>query len=92
MPGTSALPARLQARGFGTVLIAGTVTNVCCDRSARDADTTNFRTTMISDGDAAATPAEHDALRAAFYSNFGDVMDTDMLVDCLRRGRPAPAA
>jgi ureidoacrylate peracid hydrolase len=31
MPGTSELPDRLRSRGFDTVLITGTVTNVCCE-------------------------------------------------------------
>src|SRR5271169_5535950 len=43
MPGTSVLPDRLRARSFDTVLITGTVTNVCCESSARDANMTNFR-------------------------------------------------
>ncbi|MFZ3238186.1 MAG: cysteine hydrolase [Stellaceae bacterium] len=92
MPGTSDLPERLRARGFDTVLITGTVTNVCCESSARDANMTNFRTVMVSDGNAAATQEEHDAALAAFYNIFGDVMDTDMIVDCLKRARPARAA
>ena len=92
MPGTSDLPERLRARGFDTVLITGTVTNVCCESSARDANMTNFRTVMVSDGNAAATQQEHDAALAAFYNIFGDVMDTDMIVDCLKRARPARAA
>jgi ureidoacrylate peracid hydrolase len=93
MPGTSDLPERLRARGFDTVLITGTVTNVCCESSARDANMTNFRTIMVSDGNAAATQGEHDASLAAFYNSFGDVMDTDTIIDALRRaGRPARAA
>ena len=92
MPGTSDLPERLRARGFDTVLITGTVTNVCCESSARDANMTNFRTIMVSDGNAAATQEEHDASLAAFYNIFGDVMDTDMIVDRLQRRQPARAA
>ena len=92
MPGTSELPDRLRARGFDTVLIAGTVTNVCCESSARDANMTNFRTVMVSDGNAASTQEEHDAALAACYNIFGDVMDTDMIVNALRRVRPAHAA
>jgi ureidoacrylate peracid hydrolase len=56
------------------------VTNVCCESSARDAMMTNFRTIMVSDGNAALTPEEHTASLTAFYLTFGDVMDTDMLV------------
>ena len=85
MPGTSELPERLRARGFDTVLITGTVTNVCCESSARDANMTNFRTIMVSDANAAATQEEHDAALAAFYNVFGDVMDTDMIIERLQR-------
>ena len=92
MPGTSELPNRLRARGLDTVLITGTVTNVCCESSARDANMTNFRTIMVSDGNAALTQELHDASLTAFYLTFGDVMDTDMVIDSLRRARPARAA
>jgi ureidoacrylate peracid hydrolase len=92
MPGTSDLPDRLRARGFDTVLITGTVTNVCCESSARDANMTNFRTIMVSDGNAANTQDEHDASLSAFYNTFGDVMDTDMIIASLRRAQPARAA
>ena len=92
MPGTSDLPERLRARGFDTVLITGTVTNVCCESSARDANMTNFRAIMVSDGNAANTQAEHDASLAAFYNVFGDVMDTDMIIASLEGSRPARAA
>jgi ureidoacrylate peracid hydrolase len=92
MPGTSELPNRLRARGFDTVLITGTVTNVCCESSARDANMTNFRTVMVSDGNAALTQDEHDASLTAFYNTFGDIMDTDMIIAGLRRQRSARAA
>jgi ureidoacrylate peracid hydrolase len=92
LPGMSDLPERLRARGFDTVLITGTVTNVCCESSARDAMMTNFRTIMVSDGNAAMSQAEHEASLAAFYNIFGDVMDTDMLIGALERGRATKAA
>ncbi len=92
LPGMSDLPERLRARGFDTVLITGTVTNVCCESSARDAMMTNFRTIMVSDGNAAMSQAEHEASLAAFYNIFGDVMDTDMLIGALERGLAAKAA
>jgi ureidoacrylate peracid hydrolase len=92
--GSSDLPERLRAQGFDTVLITGTVTNVCCESSARDAMMLNFKTIMVSDGNAARTDAEHNATLASFYSVFGDVMDTDHLIRCLEAGaqqRPAAA-
>jgi ureidoacrylate peracid hydrolase len=86
LPGASDLPARLRARGFDTVLITGTVTNICCESSGRDAMMSNFRVVMVSDGNAANTQAEHEASLTAFYLTFGDVMDTDMLVGLLTAG------
>jgi len=78
--GASELPERLRAQGCDTVLITGTVTNVCCESSARDAMMLNFKTVMVSDGNAARTDAEHNATLGSFYSVFGDVMDTDHLI------------
>jgi ureidoacrylate peracid hydrolase len=68
------------------------VTNVCCESSARDASMLNFRTIMVSDGNAAGSQAEHDASLTAFYNVFGDVMDTDMIIAALRRAGAAKAA
>jgi ureidoacrylate peracid hydrolase len=80
LPGTCELPERLRERGFDTVLITGTVTNICCESSARDAMMRNFRVVMISDGNAALTQAEHDASLTALYLTFTDLMDTDMVI------------
>jgi ureidoacrylate peracid hydrolase len=91
LPGASDLPARLRGRGFDTVLITGTVTNVCCESSARDAMMSNFRVVMISDGNAATTQAEHEASLTAFYLTFGDVMDTAMVAGLLTRSVAAAA-
>jgi nicotinamidase-related amidase len=85
LPGASDLPYRLRSRGFDTVLITGTVTNVCCESSARDAMMTNFRTVMVTDANAAMTMEEHRASLLAFYAIFGDVMDTDLVVQRLMR-------
>ena len=90
--GASDLPARLRAQGYDTVLITGTVTNVCCESSARDAMMMNFKTVMVSDGNAARTDAEHNATLASFYSVFGDVMDTDFLISRLEANAAARAA
>ncbi len=51
---------------------------------------TNFRTIMVSDGNAAGTQAEHDTSLGAFYNIFGDVMD-DMIIAHLHRAIAARA-
>lgn len=83
--GSSDLPQRLRDQGYDTVLIAGTVTNTCCESSARDAMMLNFKTVMVADANAANNDQEHNAALIAFYLIFGDVMTTDELIGCFRR-------
>ena len=83
--GSSDLAEILRARGIDTILVTGTVTNVCCESTARDAMMLNFKTVMVSDGNAAVTDADHNASLCAFYLTFGDIMSTDMLIACLTR-------
>jgi ureidoacrylate peracid hydrolase len=82
--GSSNLAEVLRARGIDTILVTGTVTGVCCESTARDAMMCNFKTVMVSDGNAAATDDDHNNSLSAFYLTFGDVMSTDMLIGCLR--------
>jgi ureidoacrylate peracid hydrolase len=83
--GSSNIEEVLKSRGLDTLLITGTVTNVCCESTARDAMMRNYRTIMITDGNAAATDEDHNAALNNFYLTFGDVMSTDFVIDCLKR-------
>jgi ureidoacrylate peracid hydrolase len=83
--GSSDLATALRARGLDTILVTGTVTNVCCESTARDAMMLNFKTIMVTDGNAATTDEDHAASLIAFYLTFGDIMSTDMLIGCLER-------
>src|SRR5262249_11092529 len=73
------------ARGIDTILITGTVTNVCCESTARDAMMLNFKTIMVTDGNAAVTDEDHNGSLRAFYLMFGDIVSTDMLITWLAR-------
>jgi ureidoacrylate peracid hydrolase len=83
--GSSNLNEVLRERGIDTVVVTGTVTGVCCESTARDAMMLNFKTIMVTDGNAAMTDADHNASLANFYLSFGDVMSTDKVIECLRR-------
>jgi ureidoacrylate peracid hydrolase len=83
--GSSGLAEVLRSRGLDTILVTGTVTNICCESTARDAMMLNFKTVMVTDGNAALTDEDHNASLCAFYVTFGDIMSTDMLVGCLER-------
>jgi nicotinamidase-related amidase len=54
-PGRCPLPEHLEQRGIDTVLVTGTVTQVCCESSARDAFTLGFRVIMVADANATRT-------------------------------------
>jgi len=83
--GSSNLAEVLRERGIDTVVVTGTLTGVCCESTARDAMMCNFKTIMVSDGNAAMTDEDHNASLANFYLTFGDVMSTDKVVECLKR-------
>ncbi len=74
--GSSDLDSVLRDLGVDTVLITGTVTNVCCESTARDAMMLNYKVVMVSDCNAADNDEEHNASLRAIYLTFGDVMDS----------------
>ncbi len=77
---SSGLDAQLRSQGIDTILIAGTLTNVCCESTARDAMMLDYKVTMISDANATLTDDEHAASLNTFMMFFGDVMSTKELV------------
>ena len=87
--GSSNLAEVLREHGLDTVLVTGTVTNVCCESTARDAMMLNFKTIMVTDGNAAVTDEDHNASLCAFYLTFGDIMSTEYARD-LPRAQCAP--
>jgi ureidoacrylate peracid hydrolase len=84
LPSACDLSATLKSRGIESVLIAGTLTNICSESSARDAAMQDFKVTLVSDGNAARSDDEHLATLITFIQSFGDVRTTDELVDLLR--------
>ena len=78
--GSSDIDAQLRRRGIDTVLIAGTLTNVCCESTARDAMLLDYKTIMLSDGNATLSDEEHAATLNTFAMFFGDVLTTDEVI------------
>jgi ureidoacrylate peracid hydrolase len=90
--GSSDLEAELRKRGIDTVIVVGTATNVCCESTARDANMLNFKTVMVSDGNATRSDAEHNATLSNLFGLFADVMTTDELVARLGARKVTQAA
>jgi ureidoacrylate peracid hydrolase len=78
--GSSDLDCTLRELDIDTVLIVGTVTNTCCESSARDAMMLNYKTIMVSDANAAHSDDEHNATLTNILRIFGDVLSTDEVV------------
>lgn len=85
-PGRSDLDERLRALGIDTVLVAGTVANVCCESSARDASTLGYRVVMVADANAANTDDELNATLHTVYRSFGDVRSADDVLAAIGGG------
>ena len=83
LPGSSDIEAQLRRRGIDTVAITGTLTNVCCESSARDAMMRNFHVIMLSDGNATYTDAIHNASLTSMSVTFADIMTTDEVIAAL---------
>jgi nicotinamidase-related amidase len=83
-PGKCDLKPQLDARGIDTILIAGAVTNICCESSARDAAELDYRVIMISDALSGQWHGLHEATLATFYRIFGDVRPSDEIIRLLR--------
>jgi len=90
--GSSNLEAQLRERGIDTVVITGVATNVCCESTARDAMMRDFRTIMVSDGNAAMSDEEHAATLISFHIYFGDVQTTDDVIGKIGRSAGLGAA
>lgn len=82
-PGRCDLDTRLRSIGVDTVLVAGTVANVCCESSVRDASTLGYRVVMVADANAAPTDAALNATLTTVYRSFGDVRPTPELLALL---------
>lgn len=86
-PGRCPLPSLLDAHGVTTVLVTGTVTNVCCEATARDASTLGYRVIMVADANAARRDQDHNATLYTVYRTFGDVRPTAEVIDMIESAR-----
>jgi nicotinamidase-related amidase len=79
-PGHCEVSALLDVAGVDTVIVAGTVANVCCESTVRDAATLGYRTVMLADANAAITDRDLNATLHTVYRSFGDVRTTDEVI------------
>jgi nicotinamidase-related amidase len=88
-PESAPLAAMLKSRGIETVLITGTLSNICCESSARDACSSGFRVVMLADANAARRDIDHNMALYSVYRSFGDVRTTEEVIGLLREAQAA---
>ncbi len=86
--GSSGIDAVLRARAIDTLLITGTVTNVCCESTARDAAMLNYKVIMVADANAARSDDDHNAALNNLFNIFADVRTTDEVIVLLESAAP----
>jgi ureidoacrylate peracid hydrolase len=83
VPGCCDLDEMLRKAGIETLIITGTLTNCCCESTARDAMQRDYRVIFVADGNAALNDAEHNATLGNMAALFADVMLTaEVLESC----------
>ena len=85
--GSSNLEAELRAHGRDTLIITGTLTNACCESSARDAAALGFANIMVSDAMATRTDVEHNATLINVMQLVADVRSTEEVLSLLAASR-----
>jgi len=87
VPGSSDLDAILRQRGIDTVIVTGTMTNCCCESTARDAMQLNYKVIFVPDATAASTDHEHAATLHTMGRIFADLIDSEELARMIERAR-----
>ena len=79
-----ALPRTLGELGADMVVITGTLTNCCCESTAREANMAGYKVILICDATAAVTDAEHNAALLNLRISFADVKTVAQVLDLLK--------
>jgi nicotinamidase-related amidase len=77
------LDARLRALGVRSLVITGTVTQICVEETAREAFHHGYATTVVADAVSSFAPDLHAATLRNFAMKFGWVEDADAVIAAL---------
>lgn len=86
-----ALRRTLEALGTEMIVITGTLTNCCCESTAREANMAGYKVIVVSDATAAVTDAEHNAALLNLRVSFADVRRTRQVLDMAKAVGLRPA-
>ena len=81
----------LKRFGVQNIVITGTLTNICCESTARDGMMIGYHAVMVSDANASRTDEDHISGLISIYQCFGDVRTTDEVLSELMPLESAPS-
>ncbi len=81
---SGALARTLAGLRAEMVVITGTLTNCCCESTAREANMAGYKVILVSDATAAVTDLEHNAALLNLRINFAGVKTVDQVLDLAR--------
>jgi len=76
----------MRDSSIDTIIVCGTVTNICCESTARDAFFRDYKVVFGSDICSALTPEAHEATLANM-DIFGRVLDCESIIEALDNGK-----
>ncbi|QEW23351.1 Peroxyureidoacrylate/ureidoacrylate amidohydrolase RutB (plasmid) [Paracoccaceae bacterium] len=91
IPGTCEMDDTLKARGIDTMIITGTLTNCCCESTARDAMQMGYNIIFVTDGNATLTDEEHNATLLSMGAIFADLKTSAEVVALAEAAEAADA-
>jgi ureidoacrylate peracid hydrolase len=80
LPLSCSLEAELRTAGIDTVIISGTVTDVCCESSARDAHMLGYDVIFVADATATSDDGAHNGALLPLAKYFANVKTTDQVI------------
>lgn len=79
------LNQRLIEAEVDGLFVAGTLTEMCVEDTARHAVHHGYRTALVSDSVASNDPELHQITLRAFERNYGDVLSSDQIEKCISK-------
>ncbi len=83
--GSSDLDEKLKERNFDTLIICGTLTNACCESTARDAVALGYKVVFVSDGTATRSDLEHNSTLINLIQLVADVRPTKEVLQLIKK-------
>ncbi len=81
--GASDIETQLRDNELDTLIITGTLSNICSETNARDAMMRGYKVVFASDANAALSDEEHLATLITVASTFGDVRPTNEILSLI---------